>query len=465
MIARKFKNERGSSRTRVEYVFGKNHEHKCENAVFIGGNVHSTEMEDLVMEMDLPTRMRVAATDKDSGLCHTHFMLSAAPGEVLTPEQWRVAMDEAMEALGYTKDHKYFGVIHNDTDAQHLHIVGNRTSMDTHMLLKEGNDYEVLMNVCRDLELKFGLRVVPMPHETWGSELEQHEITAMERDRKEGREPKMPWRIELLLRVEDAIERTKFEFGSLVDFSKHLKKQGVNVNYTKGKDGNIKGISYEFRGKTISGRKLKKARCTFQKLTDQEGIRYDQSMLPELSGFGKDRAGKDPEEIREEKLEKRRSGNKGLPEGIELVPSESLRSNPQSNDSYLAAKKASAEAWKEKQRYFAIHVECDKYRRSLVQSLMKPTRVHNGVSIYAFKKTYQEVKNEIDTKQMLDFMNAMIDLLRTVFKSIECKISLEIEYELCKDDISVYRKAEVIKEEKEQQKINELKINSGYSMN
>jgi len=457
MIGRKFRSERNSSRTRVEYVFGKNHEHKCENSEFIGGNVFSTEIEDLINEMDLPTRMRLAATGKDSGLCHTHYMLSVVPGEILSDDAWRFVMNFVMERLGYTKDHKYFGNIHNDTEAHHLHILGNRTSIDTHMLLSDSNDYEILMQACRDLELKFGLKVVPMPHETWGTELEQHEITKMEKDRNEGRTPEMPWRIALLLRVEDAIERTKFEYGSIIDLTKHLKKNGVNVQFTKATDGNIKGISYEFRGKTISGRKLKKARCTFQKLTDPayEGIRYDQSMLQELQKISTEKEGKSPEKIKHEKLKNRRSGNRSLPEGIELTTFDSLHSTQKHSLS-------SKESWAQKQRFFAIHVEADRFRRSLVQSLIKPTRVENGVSIYVFKKTYREVKNEIDTKNMLALMNAIIDLLKTVFRSIECKISLIEEYELCRDDVSVYQEKETVRDRKEQQKINELYMGMNF---
>lgn len=457
MIARKFRSERNSSRTRVEYAFGKNHEHKCENAVFIGGNVFSSEIEDLIAEMDLPTRMRVAAIGKDSGLCHTHYMLSAAPGELLSDADWRFAMNYAMEMLGYTKDHKYFGVMHNDTDAQHAHILGNRTSIDTHMLLSERNDYEMLMQACRDLEMKFGLRVVPMPHETWGSELEPQEITKMEKDRSEGRTPEIPWRIALVVRVEDAIERTKLEYGSIIDLAKHLRKNGVNVQFTKAVDGNIKGISYEFRGKTISGRKLKKARCTFQKLTDPafEGIRYDQSMLQELQKISTEREGKSTEEIKQEKLEKRRSGNRRLPEGIELTNIASLHSTQKGSLS-------SKDSWRQKQRFFAIHVEADRFRRSLVHSLMKPTRVENGVSIYVFKKTYREVKNEIDTKNMLALMNAIIDLLKTVFRSIECKISLIQEYELCRDDVSIYQGKKIDKNCKAQQKIKDLHLEMNF---
>lgn len=457
MIARKFRNERNSSRTRVEYVFGKNHEHKCENAVFIGGNVFSSEIEDLIAEMDLPTRMRVAAIGKDSGLCHTHYMLSAAPDELLSVADWRFAMNYAMEMLGYTKDHKYFGVMHNDTDAQHAHILGNRTSIETHMLLSESNDYETLMQACRDLETKFGLRVVPMPHESWGSELEPHEITKMEKDRSEGRTPEMPWRIALLLRVEDAIERTKFEYGSIIDLAKHLKKNGINVQFTKTADGSIKGISYKFRGKTISGRKLKKARCTFQKLTDPayEGIRYDQSMLQELQRISTEREGKSPEEIKQEKLKKRRSGNRSLPEGIELMTFASLHSTRKNS---LLSKSTLAQ----KQRFFAIHVEADRYRRSLVQSLIKPTRVENGVSIFVFKKTYQEVRNEIDTKNMLALMNSIIDLLKTIFRSIECKISLIEEYELCRDDVAIYQGKEIDRDRKERQKTSELHMSINF---
>ncbi|MCT5033377.1 relaxase/mobilization nuclease domain-containing protein [Pseudomonas aeruginosa] len=166
MISRKFPNESGSSKTRVEYVFGKGHEHKCDQVEFVGGNVFGSTPDELIEELDTPCYLRKAATGKESGKCHTHYMLSIAPGETLNVHQWRKILFKTMAALGYTEDHKFFGELHNNTKKQHMHICGNRISMRDFKLLPEGNDYEVLMQVCRDIEHEFGLQVVPMPHET-----------------------------------------------------------------------------------------------------------------------------------------------------------------------------------------------------------------------------------------------------------------------------------------------------------
>ncbi len=203
MISRKFANESGSSKTRVEYVFGKGHEHKCDQVEFVGGNVFSSAPEELIEELDTPCYLRKAATGKDSGKCHTHYMLSLAPGETLHITQWRKILFKTMTALGYTEDHKFFGELHKNTDHQHMHICGNRISMQDYKLLSESNDYETLMQVCREIELEYGLHVVPMPHETFGVNLSREEVEASQ---KTGQ---VAWKHKLIARVATALERTQ----------------------------------------------------------------------------------------------------------------------------------------------------------------------------------------------------------------------------------------------------------------
>lgn len=54
-------------------------------------------------------------------------LLSVTPGEILGAYQLEAAMDMHMEDIGVTSEHKCLVVIHQDTDAQHIHIIKGET--------------------------------------------------------------------------------------------------------------------------------------------------------------------------------------------------------------------------------------------------------------------------------------------------------------------------------------------------
>src|SRR3546814_1796090 len=58
---------------------------------------------------------------------------------------------------------------------------------------------------------------------------------------------------------------------------------------SKNNDGQPTGIAYEYQGTVISGRKLKRSRLTFQKLTTQEGIQYDPETFRRLEARSEER--------------------------------------------------------------------------------------------------------------------------------------------------------------------------------
>ncbi len=396
MISRKFPNESGSSKTRVEYVFGKGHEHKCDHVEFVGGNVFGSTPDELIEELDTPCHLRQAATGKESGKCHTHYMLSLAPGETLNVHQWRKILFKTMTALGYTEEHKFFGELHNNTDHQHMHICGNRISMSDFKLLPESNDYEILMNVCREIEHEYGLHVVPMPHETFGVNLTREEVEASQ---KSGQ---VAWKHKLIARVATALERTQETGGNMLDFIKLLRKAEISVELTTDKNGKPTGISYQFEGKSISGRQLKRSRFTLQNLTRREGIHYDESMLPELQKAVRTR---DAEP--KEKSGPQPTGHEGL-----LVTSISPRSV------------------KPNGKVFAIVVHADRLRRMPISRLLEPSYARGNKLFYLFQSprrlTRKEVEERIYNEQIERSIRAALSLVEAILSVFRCKI--EIDY-------------------------------------
>ncbi|WWL45138.1 hypothetical protein V5O39_04085 [Pseudomonas parakoreensis] len=79
----------------------------------------------------------------------------------------------------------------------------------------------------------------------------------------------------MIAKIAGAIEATNAVDGDMFTFTRLLRKQKVYINLTLNEDGQPKGISFEFDGKYISGRQLKRSRLTWHKLTTQEGIHYD----------------------------------------------------------------------------------------------------------------------------------------------------------------------------------------------
>lgn len=395
MISRKFANESGSAKTRVEYVFGKGHEHKCDQVEFIGGNVFSSTPEELVEELDTPCHLRKAATGKESGKCHTHYMLSLAPGESLHAKEWRKILFKTMTALGYTEDHKFFGELHKNTDHQHMHICGNRISMRDYMLLSESKDYEILMKVCREIEQEYGLHVVPMPHETFGVNLTREEVEASQ---KTGQ---VAWKHKLIARVASALERTQEQSGTMLDFIKLLNKAEIGVELTTDKSGQPTGITFQFEGKSISGQHLKRSRFTWQNLINRECIRYDESMLQELQKIVRTR---DAET--KETLGPRSTGHPGL-----------------SVNSQAGQKVKSRNA-------FAIVVHTDRLRRTAISRFLEPSYSNGNKLFYVFNNNEKLKRNEVQMKIMtenaLKMAETALRLIETILSMFRCK--LEIDY-------------------------------------
>ncbi|MGW7233008.1 relaxase/mobilization nuclease domain-containing protein [Pseudomonas fulva] len=396
MISRKFANESGSSKVRVEYVFGKGHDHKCDLVEFVGGNVFSSTPEELIEELDTPCHLRKAVTGKESGKCHTHYMLSLAPGETLHVHQWRKVLYKTMTALGYTEDHKFFGELHNNTNHQHMHICGNRISMRDYELLSESNDYKILMQACREIELEYGLHIVPMPRETFGVNLTREEVEASE---KTGQ---VAWKHKLIARVATALERTQEKGGSMIDFIKLLNRAEIGVELTTDKSGNPTGISYKFEGKSISGRALKRSRFTWQNLITREGIHYDESILQELQKTVQTRDNEP-----EEKAEHRPTGHLGL-------------SSFQHGEKGKKVKSSKA---------FAVVVHTDRFRRAAISRFLEPSYSNGNKLFYVFnsneKLKRSEVQMKIMTENAIKMAETALRLIETILSMFRCEFQID----------------------------------------
>lgn len=291
MIAKIFPKSSGTFRNRIRYIFGcTKHDHAISEIRTISLNCLSEDplpslqggcekdVLAMVAEFDQVEAMRRMSVDSDRPIKPVfHAMLSLRPGEHLADEQWAIAVQSYMQDLGFTEDNKYVAVLHRDTDHEHVHIVANRIRLDEDFrLVSDSNERSTSMDSASDLEDMFGLSKAPRPTETWGTAYTHAEVKAAIREND------IPHKARMIAKIAGAIEATRSEDGDMFTLVRHLRKQQVYIHLTKNEEGQPKGIAYEFQGKVISGRKLKRSRLTFQRLITQEGINYDPEAIHEL---------------------------------------------------------------------------------------------------------------------------------------------------------------------------------------
>ncbi|MCO7524886.1 relaxase/mobilization nuclease domain-containing protein [Pseudomonas asiatica] len=291
MIGKIFPKSAGSFKGRIRYIFGcTKHDHEITGIRTIDSNCFSrdplpailagdeTDVLEMIREFDSVEAMRRMSIDSDKLIKPVfHAMLSLRPGESLTKAQWRTAVQTYMSDLGFDETNQFVAVMHQDKDHQHVHIVANRIRLsDEFSMVKDSNERSISLDSVSRIEDRFGLTKAPRPKDTWGVSISHAELQASIRDND------LPLKHKMIAKIAGAIETTNAVQGDMFDFVRALRKQKVYIHLTLNDDGQPKGISYEFDGKHISGRQLKRSRLTWHKLTTQEGIHYDPESIHEL---------------------------------------------------------------------------------------------------------------------------------------------------------------------------------------
>ncbi|NNA43874.1 relaxase/mobilization nuclease domain-containing protein [Pseudomonas lactis] len=291
MIGKIFPKSSGSFKNRIRYIFGcTKHDHEISGIRMISNNTMSkdplpgvlqgneADLTEMIKEFDQVETLRRFSIDSDKPIKPVfHAMLSLRPGESLTTSQWRTAVQTYMTDLGFDETNQFVAVMHQDKDHQHVHIVANRIRLDdTFSMVKDSNERSVSMDSVSEIEDRFGLTKAPRPKDTWGVSISHAELQASIKDGD------LPHKHKMIAKIAGAIEATNQAQGDMFTFTRLLRKQKVYINLTLNDEGQPKGISFEFDGKHISGRQLKRSRLTWHKLTTQEGIHYAPETIREL---------------------------------------------------------------------------------------------------------------------------------------------------------------------------------------
>lgn len=89
-----------------------------------------------------------------------HIVLSPAPGDELTRQDWLALADRVLSDLGL-EEHQALIVLHTDTDHPHLHLAVNRVHPLTLRVWDRWRSNTRLERILRKVEREWGLRVVP----------------------------------------------------------------------------------------------------------------------------------------------------------------------------------------------------------------------------------------------------------------------------------------------------------------
>ncbi|WP_145128166.1 relaxase/mobilization nuclease domain-containing protein [Pseudomonas sp. URMO17WK12:I11] len=291
MIGKIFPKSAGSFKGRIRYIFGcTKHDHEISGIRTISFNTMSkdplpavlqgdeSDLSEMIKEFDQVEALRRLSIDSDKPIKPVfHAMLSLRPGESLTLPQWRQAVTAYMVDLGFDESNQFVAVMHQDKDHQHVHIVANRIRLnDEFSMVKDSNERSTSLDSVSRIEDRFGLSKAPKPKDTWGVSITHAELQASIRDND------LPLKHKMIAKIAGAIEATNAQDGDMFTFTRLLRKQRVYINLTLNDEGQPKGISFEFDGKHISGRQLKRSRLTWHKLINQEGIKYDPETIHEL---------------------------------------------------------------------------------------------------------------------------------------------------------------------------------------
>ena len=164
-----------------------------------------------------------------------HASLRLPNGESLTDEQWRAVASMYLQQMGYTNT-AYVVIKHPEN---HIHIVASRIRFDG-TRVQTWQERWTSMGAMHEIERAYDLsRPRTRPSKEHPSRLVRESPVEQRMAAQLG---ERPVKVELARRIDMALERSD---GSREDFTRALAEAGVQVRWSAGKDGTVRGASFE----------------------------------------------------------------------------------------------------------------------------------------------------------------------------------------------------------------------------
>lgn len=175
-----------------------------------------------------------------------HTSINFPTGENLSNDKMKQIGLEYLHANGFTQ-HQYILFRHYDASHPHLHILVNRIGYDG-KVLSDSNDFARSEKVLRQLELQHNLTQVISSKQAQNRAITKDEREMMKRTGIPSSKLALQVIIKQLLSSSQKLTCSEFIHA--------LQSKGVNVLFNQATTGFVSGISYSYKGNTITGSKL-----------------------------------------------------------------------------------------------------------------------------------------------------------------------------------------------------------------
>ncbi|WP_291524791.1 relaxase/mobilization nuclease domain-containing protein [Acidithiobacillus sp.] len=231
----------------LNYVFGRDAEHKTSPGILVGGNMSGHNPQSLAQEFGVTRNLR---PDIEKPVWHNSLRLPA--GESLEPDEWVKVADDYMEKMGFSPLHPRCYVMHNDKEGQHVHIGASRIALDGTIYLGQ-NENLASTRIIQQLEIEHGLTI------TKGPEYENGKIRMPEVKNPSKPEMEKGLRLEVKpprLVLQDLLNSAIQEPKTVMQFVKFLEDNGVIVLPNIASTKRLNGFSFELGGLSFKGSSL-----------------------------------------------------------------------------------------------------------------------------------------------------------------------------------------------------------------
>ncbi|MCB1036511.1 MAG: relaxase/mobilization nuclease domain-containing protein, partial [Acidobacteria bacterium] len=175
-----------------------------------------------------------------------HASLALPPGEELTDQQWRQAVADYLETLGYGSS-DWVAIQHRDTDHSHVHIVASRIDGEGKRVpdFQERRRGEAKV---RELEAELGLTRVAPSLEASKAAPSRDELAAFE----------TTGGVSVRAQLQAILDASLEDRPTLSDLLVRLETQGVGITANVQSTGRVAGWSFELDGVAIKASSLGK---------------------------------------------------------------------------------------------------------------------------------------------------------------------------------------------------------------
>lgn len=234
----------------ISYALAPAPHHKTTPLV-IGGNLVGITVEGLTAEF---ARTQLLRKDVEKPVWHNSLRLPK--GETLNKQVWVEVAEDYMTRMGFSDTHLRCYVLHDDEDAQHIHIIASRINVLANGQLYLGrNENLKSTRIIQELEKAHHLTRTKGPSPQKASQ-QQRKLTRNEKMMKDRTKDKVPKEV-----IQEAIDAilTFFHTITIEDFVGEMQKQNITAKPNIASTGKMNGFSFEYHGIVFKASQLGKA--------------------------------------------------------------------------------------------------------------------------------------------------------------------------------------------------------------